>query len=113
MQRGELTRCANRDRMPRRKIHCLFDHLVGAGEQRLAASLAIDKTGFLQATVKRGHEMCRTARWAAPEKPEHRHRRLLRARRERPRDRRSRRLMSDMGLLMPIPPFPRWSVSAR
>jgi hypothetical protein len=34
MQRGELTRCANRDRMPRSKIHCLFDHLVGAGEHR-------------------------------------------------------------------------------
>jgi hypothetical protein len=26
--------CANRDRTQRSKIHCLFDHLVGAAEQR-------------------------------------------------------------------------------
>jgi hypothetical protein len=30
----ELSRCANRDRMQRSKIYCLFDHLVGAREQR-------------------------------------------------------------------------------
>jgi hypothetical protein len=34
LHRSEMTRCANRDRMQRSKIYCLFDHLVGAREQR-------------------------------------------------------------------------------
>src|SRR5262249_10491485 len=46
--------------------------------------LALDGTGFLQTLVERRYEMCiRTGR-SAVEIADHRHRRLLRARRERP-----------------------------
>src|SRR6516162_8676263 len=51
--------------------------------------LAFDGAGFLQALVECRYEMCiRTGR-SAVEIADHRHRRLLRARRERPRDRRT------------------------
>src|SRR5262249_59298490 len=51
--------------------------------------LALVVAGFLEALPKRRH-MCGVylCRWAAKE-PDHRHRRLLRARRERPRGRRA------------------------
>jgi hypothetical protein len=46
--------------------------------------LALDIAGFIQALTERGREghIARSCR--AVEKPDHRHRRLLRARRERP-----------------------------
>src|SRR5262245_48606463 len=51
--------------------------------------LALDIAGFIQALTERGREghIARSCR--AVEKPDHRHRRLLRARRERPRRRRA------------------------
>ena len=51
---------------------------------------ALDVTGFAQALAERGN-VSRVQRSADAllEKPDHRHRRLLRARRERPRDRRA------------------------
>jgi len=44
---------------------------------------------FAQALLERGHEVCKLAGQFAAEKPDHWHRRLLRARRERPHDRRA------------------------
>src|SRR5262245_51994202 len=50
--------------------------------------LAFDVAGFLQPLPESGHKMCeRRARRDGAEEPDHRHRRLLRARRERPRRR--------------------------
>src|SRR5215467_6873053 len=50
--------------------------------------LALDIAGFIQALTERGREghIARSCR--AVEKPDHRHRRLLRPRRQRPRHRR-------------------------
>ena len=51
--------------------------------------LALDEACFLQALAERGHEVRRVGERRAAEEPDHRHRRLLRARRERPRRRRA------------------------
>ena len=51
--------------------------------------LALDEACFLQALAERGHEVRRVGERRAAEKSDHRHRRLLRARRERPRGRRA------------------------
>jgi hypothetical protein len=51
--------------------------------------LALDKACFLQALAERGHEVRHVSERPAVEKPHHRHRRLLRTRRERPRRRRA------------------------
>src|SRR6516162_138607 len=48
--------------------------------------LALDIAGFLQTLAECGHEVRRVGKRRTPEKRDHRHRRLLRARRERPRD---------------------------
>ena len=50
---------------------------------------AIDETGFAEALTKCRGEMGASIGGALMEKPDHRHRRLLRPRRERPRDRRT------------------------
>ena len=51
---------------------------------------ALDVAGFAQALAERGQvRRSRTLSAIAAEKPDHRHRRLLRARRERPRGRRA------------------------
>ena len=49
--------------------------------------LALDIAGFLQALTERGHHGRVPARRCAVEEPDHRHRRLLRPRRQRPRRR--------------------------
>ena len=49
--------------------------------------LALDIAGFLQALAKCAQAVRERVRRCAVEKPDHRHRRLLRARRERPRRR--------------------------
>src|SRR6516165_1614941 len=49
--------------------------------------LALDITGFLQTLAERGHEVCCIGKRRTPEEPDHRHRRLLRPRREWPRGR--------------------------
>ena len=46
--------------------------------------LTLDKSGLLQTLLKRGHKMFRTRSQLTAEEPDHRHCRLLRARRERP-----------------------------
>src|SRR5262249_3681028 len=46
---------------------------------------ALNIAGFRQALAKRGQKLCILTRRPGVEKPNHRHRRLLRARRERPR----------------------------
>ena len=51
--------------------------------------LALDIAGFLQALAERARTVREPVRRCAAEKPDHRHRRLLRARRERPRRRRA------------------------
>ena len=55
---------------------------------------AIDMTGFVQASLKRG---VGRRRGPAVQEPDHRHRRLLRARRERPRYRRAATLKLPPG----------------
>src|SRR5215471_5696756 len=49
--------------------------------------LALDIAGLLQTLMKRAHHGCEAVGQSAVEEPDHRHRRLLRARRERPRRR--------------------------
>src|SRR5436309_9417235 len=49
--------------------------------------LALDEASFFQALAERGDEVRGFGERRAAEKPGHRHRRLLRARRERPRRR--------------------------
>ena len=51
--------------------------------------LALDIAGFFQAQTERGQKVWVIAGRPAGEKPDHRHRRLLRARRERPHRRRA------------------------
>ena len=51
--------------------------------------LALDVAGLLETVPERGHEPTESGRGSAVEKPNHRHRRLLRARRERPPRRRA------------------------
>src|SRR5439155_10189160 len=46
--------------------------------------LTLDIVGFLQAPAESGHKMRHVNERCTAEKPDHRHRRLLRARRERP-----------------------------
>src|SRR5439155_9388418 len=48
--------------------------------------MALDVTGFAQAAAEGGHHGCPRAGRLPVEKPDHRHHRLLRACRERPRD---------------------------
>src|SRR5262249_38685544 len=48
---------------------------------------ALNITSFAQALPECGHQMCNTFGPGGGEEPDHRHRRLLRARRERPRRR--------------------------
>src|SRR5262245_48501611 len=48
---------------------------------------AVDITGFTQAATERGREIGPVILTERVQEPDHRHRRLLRARRERPRDR--------------------------
>ena len=50
---------------------------------------ALDIAGFAQALAERAHTVRVPVRRCAAEEPDHRHRRLLRARRERPRRRRA------------------------
>src|SRR5215510_11918364 len=47
--------------------------------------LALDEAYFLQALAKGGHEVRSVSERGVPQETNHRHRRLLRARRERPR----------------------------
>ena len=47
--------------------------------------LALDVAGFTNALPECGQIVCTIGRRRAAEEPDHRHRRLLRARRERPR----------------------------
>jgi hypothetical protein len=47
--------------------------------------LALDVADFAQALPEREHTVCERDSRCAAEEPDHRHRRLLRARRERPR----------------------------
>src|SRR5262249_55530059 len=51
--------------------------------------LALDVAGFAQALTEGDHGACERPRRRAVEEPNHRHRRLLRARRERPSGRRA------------------------
>src|SRR5215813_326186 len=51
--------------------------------------LALDVAGFTKALAECGQISCTIDRRRAAEEPDHRHRRLLRARRERPRSRRA------------------------
>src|SRR5215831_2549261 len=51
--------------------------------------LPLDKSGFTQAAAERRDHVGRLAGRAAAEKPDHRHRRLLRTRHERPHRRRA------------------------
>src|SRR5262245_43546427 len=51
--------------------------------------LALDVACFAKAFTKRGCMACGTVERSTAEKADHRHRRLLRARRERPRERRA------------------------
>jgi hypothetical protein len=46
--------------------------------------LALDIAGFFQALKERAHKVREQVRRSTIEKPDHRHRRLLRTRRERP-----------------------------
>src|SRR6516162_9029327 len=55
----------------------VFDHDV----------LALDEACFLQALTEGGHEVHSVSERGVPQEPDHRHLRLLRARRERPRGR--------------------------
>src|SRR5262249_48082605 len=48
---------------------------------------ALDEARFVQAFAERGHDTCAQLRHTGIDKSDHRHRRLLRARRERPRRR--------------------------
>src|SRR5262245_55529173 len=57
----------------------IFDHDV----------LALDETCFLQALTEGGHEVHSVSERGVPQEPDHRHLRLLRAHRERPRSRRA------------------------
>src|SRR5262249_25688703 len=49
--------------------------------------LALHEAGLFQALAERGYSVRKRARRRCIEEPDHRHRRLLRARRERPRSR--------------------------
>ena len=49
--------------------------------------LSLDKSGFAQPVAERGDETCGFSGRAGAKKPDHRHGRLLRARRQRPRRR--------------------------
>src|SRR5262249_34036923 len=49
--------------------------------------LAFDIAGFVQTLAERGNERGERLRRPSDEEPDHRHRRLLRARRQRPRGR--------------------------
>ena len=51
--------------------------------------LALDEADLLQALAEGGHKVRRVGEGRAADKPDHRHRRLLRARRERPPRRRA------------------------
>src|SRR5215831_19987700 len=51
--------------------------------------LALDESGLAQAVPKRADNVRRASRCRAPQEPDHRHRRLLCARRERPHGGRS------------------------
>src|SRR4051812_10670928 len=51
--------------------------------------LSLDVAGFAQSLAERGHKWCTQARRPGAEVSDHRHRLLLRPRRERPRDRRA------------------------
>src|SRR5262245_64558387 len=67
--------------------------------------LALDIAGFIQALTERGREghIARSCR--AVEKPDHRHRRLLRARRERPRGRRGTKQRDELASPHAVPPL--------
>src|SRR5262245_24163546 len=51
--------------------------------------LAFNKSGFIEPTVETGDKVRKLGRCLTIKKSNHRHRRLLRARHERPRDRRA------------------------
>jgi hypothetical protein len=51
--------------------------------------LALDVAGFADALPECGHQTCSVGRRRAAQEPDHRHRRLLRTRCERPRRRRA------------------------
>jgi hypothetical protein len=58
-----------------------------AQQYSIATFLALDITGLVHPLEKRGHQVRVLVRRLAIEEPDHRHRGLLRARRNRPRNR--------------------------
>src|SRR6516225_4586458 len=67
----------------------VFDHDV----------LALDKASFLQALTEGGHEVHSVSERGVPQEPDHRHLRLLRARRERPRGGRAAEERNELAAL--------------
>jgi hypothetical protein len=59
--------------------------------------LALDEARLLQALTERGHEVRGVGERRAAQEPDHRHRRLLRARRERPMNRKPGRRAAEQG----------------
>ena len=73
----------------------VFDHDV----------LALDEACFLQALTEGGHEVHSVSERGVPQEPDHRHLRLLRARRERPGNRRAAEQRDEIAPLhCPVPP---------
>jgi hypothetical protein len=67
--------------------------------------LALDESGLLQPLSQRGDRLRKADFRRAPEKTDHRHRRLLRARRERPRYRRAAEERDEIAAFhCPVPP---------
>src|SRR5262249_11926499 len=64
--------------------------------------LALDIAGLLQTLMKRAYHGCEAVGQSAVEEPDHRHRRLLRARRERPRGRRAAEQQYELAALHSI-----------
>ena len=78
--------------------------------------LALDVTTFADASLERGHKVCTVGRRRAAEEPDHRHRRLLCARRERPRGCRAANQQDEVAslhcLMLPVLPTGRIAHSA-
>ena len=66
--------------------------------------LALDEARFLQALAERGYEARRVGKRCAAEKPNHRHRTLLRARRHRPSRRSGAEKGDDISPVQPASP---------
>jgi hypothetical protein len=93
-RRGCRLSCQHRRSIPDDRGHATADEIGHQHRQLIllivrpaildGEVLALDEPGLAQAIPERSNKVCGAGRRRAPKEPDHRHRRLLRARRERP-----------------------------